>query len=152
MTLIDLDRDKCLRPAKDNAPRTSAQPITVGDCNAHSQTMDIFVITPTGKIMTNNNICLTYSEPKQSVIKMLKNRNATTSNVHLTQCSNDPRQLWNYDMDTQHISHSENKLCLTLKAALSAKTHVPEKVVVAMECNFNDITQKWGLIPLPWKA
>ncbi|KAI8119011.1 Polypeptide N-acetylgalactosaminyltransferase 3 [Lucilia cuprina] len=151
MSLIDLDRDKCLRPAKDDAPRTSVQPVTVGDCNAHSQTMDIFVITPTGKVMTNNNICLTYNEPKQSVIKMLKNRNATTSNVHLTPCSNDPRQLWNYDMDTQHISHRSNQLCLTLKATVSVKTHLQEKIVVAMECNFNDITQKWGLIPLPWK-
>lgn len=99
MNLIDLDRDKCLRPSKDDAPRTTVQPVTVGDCNAHSQTMDIFVITPTGKIMTNNNVCLTYSEPKQSVIKMLKNRNATTSNVHLGHCSNDTRQLWSYDLD-----------------------------------------------------
>lgn len=99
MSLIDLDRDKCLRPSKDDVPRTGGIPATVGDCNAHAQTMDIFVITPTGKIMTNNNICLTYSEPKQNVIRMLKNRNATTSNVHLAQCTNDSRQVWTYDMD-----------------------------------------------------
>lgn len=99
MDLIDLDRDKCLRPSKDDAARTSVQPVTVGDCNVHPQTMDMFVITPSGKIMTNNNVCLTYSEPKQSMIKMLKNRNATTSNVQLAQCSNDARQLWDYDMD-----------------------------------------------------
>uniref|UniRef100_T1P8U2 Polypeptide N-acetylgalactosaminyltransferase n=1 Tax=Musca domestica TaxID=7370 RepID=T1P8U2_MUSDO len=151
MSLIDLDRDKCLRPAKEDAPRQSAQPVTVGDCNAHSQTMDIFVITPTGKIMTNNNVCLTYSEPKQSTIKMLKNRNATTSNVQLALCAHDSRQLWDYDMDTQHITHRENKLCLTLKSAQSARTHKSEKVVLAIECDFKDITQKWGLIPLPWK-
>ncbi|XP_061395765.1 polypeptide N-acetylgalactosaminyltransferase 3 [Musca vetustissima] len=151
MSLIDLDRDKCLRPAKEDAPRQSAQPVTVGDCNAHSQTMDIFVITPTGKIMTNNNVCLTYSEPKQSTIKMLKNRNATTSNVQLALCANDSRQLWDYDMDTQHITHRDNKLCLTLKSAQSARNHKSEKVVLAIECSFKDITQKWGLIPLPWK-
>uniref|UniRef100_A0A1A9V2R5 Polypeptide N-acetylgalactosaminyltransferase n=1 Tax=Glossina austeni TaxID=7395 RepID=A0A1A9V2R5_GLOAU len=153
MSLIDLDRDKCLRPVKEDAPRASLQPITVGDCNAHHQTMDIYVITPSGKVMTNNNICLTYSEPKQSVIQMLKNRNATTTNVQLTQClANDSRQLWDYDLDTQHINHRETKLCLTLKSALSGgRTQKPEKIVMAIECDFKDITQKWGLIPLPWK-
>uniref|UniRef100_A0A1B0FIL3 Polypeptide N-acetylgalactosaminyltransferase n=1 Tax=Glossina morsitans morsitans TaxID=37546 RepID=A0A1B0FIL3_GLOMM len=153
MSLIDLDRDKCLRPVKENAPRASLQPITVGDCNAHHQTMDIYVITPSGKVMTNNNICLTYSEPKQSVIQMLKNRNATTTNVQLTQClANDSRQLWDYDLDTQHINHRETKLCLTLKSALTGgRTQKPEKIVMAIECDFKDITQKWGLIPLPWK-
>lgn len=98
MSLIDLDRDKCLRPLEKDVPRTSVQSVTVGDCNVHSKSMDMYVITAKGQIMTNDNVCLTYSEPKLGVIQQLKSRNLT-SNVQLTQCLNDPRQLWNYDMD-----------------------------------------------------
>jgi len=61
--------------------------------------MDMFVITPKGQIMTNDNVCLTYRQQKLGVIKMLKNRNATTSNVMLAQCASDSSQLWTYDMD-----------------------------------------------------
>ncbi|EDW31460.1 GL10955 [Drosophila persimilis] len=151
MSLIDLERDKCLRPLKEVAPRSSLQPVTVGDCTSHAQTMDMFVITPKGQIMTNDNICLAYRPPKQGVIKLLKNRNATTSNVMLTQCAGDASQLWNYDMDTQQISHRDTKLCLTLKAATNARLQKQEKVVLCMQCDFKDITQKWGFIPLPWR-
>lgn len=52
---------------------------------------------------------------------------------------------------TQQISHRETKLCLTLKSATNARTQKTEKVVLALDCNFKDITQKWGLIPLPWR-
>ncbi|EDW08608.1 polypeptide N-acetylgalactosaminyltransferase 3 [Drosophila mojavensis] len=151
MSLIDLERDKCLRPLHDDAPRTSLQPVTVGDCSSHAQTMDMFVITPKGQIMTNDNVCLTYRPPKNGAFKLLKNRNATSSNVVLTQCISDPSQQWTYDMDTQQISHRETNLCLTLKSATNTRSQKVEKVVLCMECNFKDITQKWGLIPLPWR-
>nr|XP_014088593.1 polypeptide N-acetylgalactosaminyltransferase 3 [Bactrocera oleae] len=151
MSLIDLDRDKCLRPLERDVPRTSVQSVTVGDCNVHSKSMDMYVITPKGQIMTNDNVCLTYSEPKLGVIQQLKSRNLT-SNVQLTQCLEDPRQFWSYDMDTQHISHRESKLCLTLKAAKMPRTQKVEKIVVAINCDYKDITQKWGLIPLPWRV
>ncbi|XP_054739209.1 polypeptide N-acetylgalactosaminyltransferase 3 [Anastrepha obliqua] len=149
-SLIDLDRDKCLRPLEKDVPRTSMQSVTVGDCNAHAKSMDMFVITPKGQIMTNDNECLTYSEPKLGVIQQLKSRNLTT-NVQLTQCLDRPQQYWNYDMDTQHISHRQSKLCLTLKAAKMPRTQKMEKIVVAINCDYKDITQKWGLIPLPWR-
>jgi len=60
LALIDLERDKCLRPLKEDVPRSSLSPVTVGDCTSHAQTMDMFVITPKGQIMTNDNVCLTY--------------------------------------------------------------------------------------------
>ncbi|KAH8348474.1 hypothetical protein KR084_007849 [Drosophila pseudotakahashii] len=151
LALIDLERDKCLRPLKEDVPRSSLSPVTVGDCTSHAQTMDMFVITPKGQIMTNDNVCLTYRQPKLGVIKMLKNRNATTSNVMLAQCASDSSQLWTYDMDTQQISHRDTKLCLTLKAATNSRLQKVEKVVLSMECDFKDITQKWGFIPLPWR-
>ncbi|KAH8373032.1 hypothetical protein KR009_010612 [Drosophila setifemur] len=151
LALIDLDRDKCLRPLKEDVPRSSLSPVTVGDCTSHAQTMDMFVITHKGQIMTNDNVCLTYRQPKLGVIKMLKNRNATASNVMLTQCASDSSQLWTYNMDTQQISHRDSKLCLTLKAATNARLQKIEKVVLSMECNFQDITQKWGFVPLPWR-
>lgn len=172
MSLIDLERDKCLRPLHDDVPRSTLQPVTVGDCTSHAQTMDMFVITPKGQIMTNDNVCLTYRPPKAGALKLLRNRNATTSNVMLTQCATEASQQWTYDMDvsnqwasgltfrlitclsplqTQQISHRETKLCLTLKAATNARNQKVEKVVLTMECNFKDITQKWGLIPLPWR-
>ncbi|XP_067632156.1 polypeptide N-acetylgalactosaminyltransferase 3 [Eurosta solidaginis] len=151
MATIDLDRDKCLRPMEKDVPRNSLQSVTVGDCNVHTKSMDMFVITPKGQIMTNDNVCLTYSEPRLGIIQQLKSRNITT-NVQLTQCLDDPRQLWIYDMDTQHLSHRESKLCLTLKAAKMPRTQKKEKIVVAINCDSKDITQKWGLIPLPWRV
>ncbi|EDW04997.1 GH10386 [Drosophila grimshawi] len=48
--------------------------------------------------MTNDNVCLTYSPPKQGALKLLRNRNATISNVMLTQCAIEPSQQWTYDM------------------------------------------------------
>lgn len=54
-------------------------------------------------------------------------------------------------LQTQQISHRETKLCLTLKSATNARTQKTEKVVLTLDCNFKDITQKWGLIPLPWR-
>lgn len=53
---------------------------------------------------------------------------------------------------TQQISHQDTKLCLTLKSATNARLQKVEKVVLSMECDFQDITQKWGLIPLPWRV
>ncbi|XP_037945873.1 polypeptide N-acetylgalactosaminyltransferase 3-like [Teleopsis dalmanni] len=151
VSLLDLERDKCLRATKRDAPRTSMQPVTVGDCTAHPSSMDMFVVTPKGQIMTNDNVCLTYSEQKHGIIKLLKSRNATTSNVQLTQCFDEPKQHWIYDMDTQQLTHSQTKFCLTLKSAKSVRSHTTEKIVVAVECNIKDITQKWGFIPLPWR-
>ncbi|XP_034106361.1 LOW QUALITY PROTEIN: polypeptide N-acetylgalactosaminyltransferase 3 [Drosophila nasuta] len=151
MSLIDLERDKCLRPLNNETPRTSLHPVTVGDCTSHSQSMDMFVITPKGQIMTNENVCLTYRPPKQGTLKLLVSRNATTSNVMLMQCAIESSQLWTYDMDSQQISHRESKLCLTLKSATNTRTQKTEKVVLISDCNFKDITQKWGLIPLPWR-
>ncbi|XP_017483351.1 PREDICTED: polypeptide N-acetylgalactosaminyltransferase 3, partial [Rhagoletis zephyria] len=150
MSLIDLDRDKCLLPTDKDLPHTALQTATVGDCNAHPKSMDMYVVTPKGQIMTNDNVCLTYREPKLGVIQQLKSRNLT-SNVQLTMCLDHPRQYWIYDMDTQHISHRDSKLCLTLKATKMPRTEKVEKIVVAIECDYKDITQKWGLIPLPWR-
>lgn len=123
--LLDVDRDRCLRPGKSENLRSSIQTLTVGDCNAHPQAQENFIVQPeSGKILTNNHICLTYSEPKQSLIQSLKSRNSTAVNVQLTQCLlNDPRQLWNYDMDVSKCLQVMEQLsilrCIALEVSHS---------------------------------
>lgn len=104
MSLIDLDRDKCLR-GSDEKDATHKYAVTVGDCNLHRESKDMFVITPSGQIMSNENVCLTYHQPKHGVRDRLKNQNsnATVSNVKLVQCTDDSNQYWQYDMDVSTI-------------------------------------------------
>lgn len=101
--LIDLDRDKCIRPSGTEPVRGVLTSLTVGDCNSYFNSMELYVITPEGQIKTNDNICLTYSEPKRANVKLLKARNITSTNVFLTHCHLERQQQWIYDMSVSYF-------------------------------------------------
>ncbi|XP_055837146.1 polypeptide N-acetylgalactosaminyltransferase 3 [Episyrphus balteatus] len=129
--------ENCLRINEDEKGIMS---LYVSHCLFDPKLMSMFVMTPKGQIMRNENRCFEYFEPSSTKIPKV-------SNVRIHTCVEwTDRQLWDYRLDTQQIIHRASQKCLTLEDPKVNMNHI-----VAEPCVANDRRQMWGLFSMPWR-
>lgn len=142
------DKEGCLRTGKDD---TGLPYLAAAGCNPDSNLQDLFVITPQGQIMSNDNICLDHFELDLSINNRMNSSISpylTKFDVKVIRCqSNTTRQFWDYRLETQQLVHRDSQMCLTLKDHKVSLRHF-----VVETCVPNDFRQKFGLYSWPWKS
>ncbi|XP_018333179.1 polypeptide N-acetylgalactosaminyltransferase 13 isoform X2 [Agrilus planipennis] len=132
----NLEKDQCL--IKPIGKESSNQPMGLANINIcvnKSLTVEMFVMTEDGIIMTDDSVCL--DAPETTVNSLHK--------VRIMACSGTRRQRWKYNKKTQELVHATNGFCLDVS---SSKTF--EDGLIISNCT-GVRTQKWILEPHPWK-
>ncbi|XP_045477118.1 polypeptide N-acetylgalactosaminyltransferase 13-like [Harmonia axyridis] len=127
--------DWCL--IKPDTKGISNQPVglaTVEPCLRKNVTLEMFVMTKDGFIMTDDSICLDAPEA-----------NTTTSGkVRIMACNGASRQKWMYVKETKELRHVTNQKCLDVP-----DTSKSADALVIQDCN-GENSQKWNLDAVKW--
>ncbi|XP_021919477.1 polypeptide N-acetylgalactosaminyltransferase 1-like isoform X2 [Zootermopsis nevadensis] len=112
-----------------NQPVGSA---TVVTCTAEPNLLQMFVMSPSGVIMTDESVCLDAPERDDS---------ARQPKVRIMACSGTGRQKWSYSEQTFALRHASSGLCLSTG---------PDEALILQACS-GHIGQQWQLESVPWK-
>ncbi|KAJ3647249.1 hypothetical protein Zmor_024778 [Zophobas morio] len=132
----NLGENKCL--IKPQKKVVSNQPMGIAKletCLGDDLTLEMFVMTPDGFVMTDDSICL--DAPEKVVLG--------PSKVRIMACSGYNRQKWIYDAETQEILHLTNRKCLDISDSATFTDGL-----VTTNCTGRR-TQKWALERVAWK-
>ncbi|XP_014231804.1 polypeptide N-acetylgalactosaminyltransferase 1-like [Trichogramma pretiosum] len=125
---------KCLmRPLSKGGYSQPLGFVSQQDCIAPPSLAQMFVMTKTGFVQTDESVCLDISE-KESRHK---------PKVKLMTCNGSPGQTWFYDDTNKVLKHVASGMCLERSADDN------QNPVIA-HCTYND-DQNWELRSVPWK-
>ncbi|KAL3274029.1 hypothetical protein HHI36_015447 [Cryptolaemus montrouzieri] len=131
----NVEADWCL--IKPDTKELSNQPVglaTLEPCIRRNVSLEMFVMTKDGFIMTDDSICMDAPEG-----------NTTTSGkVRIMACSGATRQKWRYNMKTKELRHITNDKCLDVPDSSKSTDGL-----VIEDCN-DQQSQKWILESVPW--
>lgn len=103
-------------------------------CLQHSILAQMFVMTKSGVVMTDESVCL--DAPEHDTLH-------TRPKVKIMACNGLDKQKWRYDEKKKILLHTSSEMCLQYMA------DTKEGLVIA-DCNGN-IEQQWSLESVPWK-
>ncbi|KAK9888058.1 hypothetical protein WA026_000334 [Henosepilachna vigintioctopunctata] len=127
--------DWCL--VKPDTKGISNQPVglaTLEPCIKRNVTLEMFVMTKEGFVMTDDSICLDAPETKSGPV----------AKVRIMACNGAERQRWSYNNSTKELRHVTNQKCLDV----SDSSKSSEGLIIE-DCNGEE-SQKWILEPVPW--
>lgn len=132
----NLEKDQCLiKPQKKTLSNQPMGIATLEKCLGDDISLEMFVMTPEGAIMTDDSICL--DAPEKVIIG--------PSKVRIMACTGHSRQQWEYHKETKELKHKTNQKCLDL----SDSPKFTEGLVIQDCKGTND--QKWALESVPWR-
>ncbi|XP_035736590.1 polypeptide N-acetylgalactosaminyltransferase 3-like isoform X1 [Vespa mandarinia] len=103
-------------------------------CVSRSILAQMFIMTKTGVVMTDESVCL--DAPERDTLH-------TRPRVKIMACNGLDKQKWRYDEKKRIILHKSSEMCLQYVA------DTKEGLVIA-DCNGN-VEQQWSLESVPWK-
>ncbi|KAJ8973759.1 hypothetical protein NQ317_006649 [Molorchus minor] len=124
-----------IRPVKKIMSNQPMGVATLERCLGDDNSLEMFVMTKDGFIMSDDSLCL--DAPERPGIGPLV--------VRIMACSGYSRQKWEYDKKTKELRHVSNHKCLNTSG--SKKT--TEGLIIA-DCNGKK-SQQWTLEDVPWK-
>lgn len=153
----------CFRKPKSN--NTLHQPfgeLTLAPCSYGADLIaEMFVLTPDGRIMTDDNMCLqapTIEESSRNSLFMKRAR----KKVKVTQCSGSTAlQKWSFNVGTLQFVHSGTEYCLEADSTgikvlddLNAVKDADKMniFVYLRECDTLSRLQKWVFLPVAWSG
>ncbi|XP_071452667.1 polypeptide N-acetylgalactosaminyltransferase 1-like [Hetaerina americana] len=151
--------DTCLQ----KPPGSQRQPVghlSLGICVEHKNAssslslllQQLFILTPSGSVMTDESVCLDASVTTQQIKK-------PNLRVTLLACTGTNRQRWNYDKLARSMVHTSTGLCLDVQLPASAGSNnssslqhkkTSSTILVLSHC-IGKASQQWVLDPVPWK-
>lgn len=125
---------KCImRPSAKGSYTQPSGNARLQSCIPRPMLSQMFVMTNSGVIMTDESVCLDASD---------RDTQQKTPKVRIMACSGRDRQKWQYDEKTKVFLHVPSEMCL------QAATDDDTPVIAACTRNLD---QQWILEPVPWK-
>lgn len=129
--------DECLqKPVGKGSLNQPMGAATVASCAVEPNLLQLFVMSPSGAVMTDESVCLDAPERDHSTLQ---------PKVRIMACSGLGRQKWSYNDQTFAMQHVSSGMCLSLPTSNSA-----DGSLVLQACT-QHVSQQWQLEAVPWK-